>query len=66
MAVIFGVPMLVAGVGDSMRMHPASTWELPFGMILVAAGMFLFVAARVITLLAEIAHNTARLSGDEA
>ena len=59
-AVIIAVPMLLAGLGDSMRAHPASAGELTVGIAIAISGMFLFVASRIVTLLAEIANNTAR------
>jgi len=50
--------MLIAGISDSMRMHPDSAWELSAGMTLLFSAMLWFIAARVITLLAQIAFNT--------
>ena len=57
-AIIPGLMLLVSGIGDSMSNHPAATGETGAGGALLVSATFWFVAARAITLLAEIAHNT--------
>jgi hypothetical protein len=59
-SLIFGVPILFAGISEFIRNHPAAAGHTGFGIVLISSAMFWFVASRVITLLAEIAHNTAR------
>jgi hypothetical protein len=57
-AIIPGSLLLIAGIGDFMSNHPAAVGEATAGGALIFSPMIWFVAARVITLLAQIAHNT--------